>query len=350
MRNASMRLSRNALKAGRRGMSTQPKIIWTYTDEAPALATFALLPVVQRFVKPSGLAVELSDISVAGRIISSFPEKLTPDQRQRDELSELGVLAKTPEANIIKLPNVSASIPQLEAAISELQSKGYAIPDYPSNPSTEEEKDTASRYAKVLGSAVNPVLREGNSDRRVAGPVKAYAQKRPHKMGSWEPQSKTHVAHMSDGDFFSSELSATMSDATSVRIELHPTSGAPQVLKAETKLEAKEVIDASRMSVAKLRSFFEESLQSAASKDLMVSLHLKATMMKISDPIMFGHIVKSYYAPLFETHGAALEKAGFNPNNGIGHLYDCMGALSAADQAAVEATIAGVYKVVTCRQ
>ena len=223
-----------------RGLASQPKIVWTYTDEAPALATFALLPVVQRFCAPAGLAVETADISVAGRIIASFPERLDEAQRQRDELAELGELAKTPDANIIKLPNVSASIPQLQSAIAELQGKGYNLPDYPATATTAEEQDVQTRYAKVLGSAVNPVLREGNSDRRVAGPVKAYAQKRPHKLGKWEATSKTHVAHMTDGDFFSSELSAIVDSPTSVRIQLLPADGsAPKTLKAETKASIK---------------------------------------------------------------------------------------------------------------
>ena len=276
MRSSSKLATRAAKRLSTRGMASQPKIVWTYTDEAPALATFALLPVVQRFCKPAGLAVETSDISVAGRIIAAFPERLPKEKQQRDELAELGELAKTPDANIIKLPNVSASIPQLEAAIAELQGKGYDVPNYPATPSSAEEKEIAAKYAKVLGSAVNPVLREGNSDRRVAGPVKAYAQKRPHKLGKWEPQSKTHVAHMTDGDFFSSELSAVIgSSPTSVRIEQVTASGETVVLKPETKLEAGEVIDAARMSVGKLRSFFEESLQAATKADLMVSLHLK---------------------------------------------------------------------------
>jgi len=332
-----------AKRALTRTLATQPKIVWTYTDEAPALATFALLPVVNRFCGPAGLAVETSDISVAGRIIAAFPERLPKEKQQRDELSELGVLAKTPDANIIKLPNVSASIPQLVGAIAELQSKGYDVPDFPATPSTAEEKDFAARYAKVLGSAVNPVLREGNSDRRVAGPVKAYAQKRPHRLGAWDPASKTHVAHMADGDFFSSELSAVVDSPTSVRIELVPKGGgAAQVLKQETKLEAGEVIDSSRMSVAKLRSFFEDSLQTAKSTDLMVSLHLKATMMKISDPIMFGHAVKVFFKDAFEKHADALKQCGANPNNGLGDVYDAIATLPSPQREEVEAAFSSV--------
>ena len=327
-----------AIAGRRRGMAS--KIVWTYTDEAPALATFALLPVVQRFVKPSGLQVELSDISVAGRIISQFPDKLTQAQRQRDELAELGVLAKTPEANIIKLPNVSASIPQLLEAIKELQSKGYNIPNFPATPSTPEEQAIHDKYSKVLGSAVNPVLREGNSDRRVAGPVKAYAQKRPHKMGKWEPTSKTHVAHMQDGDFFSSELSHVYPSAGSVRIELHPEGGSPQVLKAETALEAGEVIDSSRMSVAKLRAFFEESLQAAKKQDLMVSLHLKATMMKISDPIMFGHAVEVFFKDAYGKHADVLKQYGANSNNGLGAVYDTIATMPDGVRQELEASFA----------
>jgi len=319
MRRAKVAKTLASRTAHARGLASQPKIVWTYTDEAPALATFALLPVVQRFCAPAGLAVETSDISVAGRIISHFPERLKESQRQPDELAELGELAKTPDANIIKLPNVSASIPQLEGAIAELQQKGYDLPNFPASPSSAEEKEIAAKYAKVLGSAVNPVLREGNSDRRVAGPVKAYAQKRPHKLGKWDAGSKTHVAHMTDGDFFSAELSHVMSSAGSVRIELLPTDGsATQVLKPETKLEAGEVIDSSRMSVAKLRAFFEASLEKAAATDLMVSLHLKATMMKVSDPIMFGHAVEVYFKDAFAKHGDALKAAGADPNNGLG--------------------------------
>ena len=327
--------ARLASQAVTRGLASQPKIVWTYTDEAPALATFALLPVVQRFAGPAGLAVECADISVAGRIISSFPERLTPEQQQRDELAELGELAKTPAANIIKLPNVSASIPQLMEAIAELQAKGYNLPDFPVSPSTAEEKEVAAKYSKVLGSAVNPVLREGNSDRRVAGPVKAYAQKRPHRLGKWDPASKTHVAHMTDGDFFSSEQSHIVSSATSVRIELNG-----EVLKAETKLEAGEVIDSSRMSVSKLRGFFEECLTKANSTNLMVSLHLKATMMKISDPIMFGHAVEIFFKDAFAKHGPALTAAGANPNNGLGAVYDSINGMASPAREEVQAAFA----------
>ena len=249
---ATRRLTRNS--------SDSAKIIWTHTDEAPALASYALLPVIQRFAKPAGIAIETSDISVSGRILASFPELLSKEQQHKDELSALGELAKTPAANIVKLPNVSASIPQLNAAIAELQSQGFAVPDFPTNPQTDAEKDAAARYAKVLGSAVNPVLREGNSDRRVAGPVKSYAMKNPHKMGKWEAGSTTTVAHMTDGDFYSSEQSATMEKATDVRIEHVAADGTVTVLKPSVPLQAGEVIDSSRMSVNKLCDFYETTL------------------------------------------------------------------------------------------
>jgi len=323
-------------------MST--RIIWTHTDEAPALASYALLPVVQKFASSAGIDVVSSDISVAARILAQFPERLTAAQRVPDELGELGVLAKTPEANIIKLPNVSASVPQLNEAIAELQAKGYAVPNYTQVPTTDEEKDIYDKYSKVLGSAVNPVLREGNSDRRVAAPVKAYAQKNPHKMGKWSPDSTTHVAHMSGGDFYESELSATMNEATSIRIELKPSSGGDvQVLKPSVELQAGEVLDASRMSASSLRDFIEKELTSAYEAGQMVSLHLKATMMKISDPIMFGHVVSVYFKDLFAKHGSSLAAMGFNPNNGLGQLYEKIATLPAAERAAIENTISECY-------
>ena len=295
MQRCAVRASRLGQLAGARRLASTSKIVWTYTDEAPALATFALLPVVKRFTDPAGLSVELSDISVSGRIIAAFPERLSPEQRQRDELGELGELAKTNEANIVKLPNVSASIPQLEGAIAELQAKGYDVPNYPASPSTEAEREIAAKYAKVLGSAVNPVLREGNSDRRVAPPVKVYAQNNPHKLGKWPEGSRTEVRHMTDGDFFGSEQSAVMKAACDVRIEHVSADGSTTVLKESTALEAGEVIDAARMDVAKLRTFFEEELSRCEKEGLMASLHLKATMMKVSDPIMFGHAVEVYF-------------------------------------------------------
>jgi isocitrate dehydrogenase len=328
-----------------RQASTTQKIMWTHTDEAPALASYALLPLVKRFGKSAGIEVENADISVAARILAQFPDRLSDAQRVTDTLAQLGELAKTPSCNIIKLPNVSASIPQLNEAIAELQAKGYPIPDYHQNPTTPEEKEVNGRYAKVLGSAVNPVLREGNSDRRVAAPVKAYAAKNPHKMGQWSADSKTHVATMTEGDFYGSEQSVTVDAASDVRIELVPEAGgAPVVLKQSTKLEAHEMIDASFMSAKHLKAFLAAEVADARDTGTMLSAHLKATMMKISDPIMFGHIVRAYYAPLFESHGALLAKAGFNPNNGIGHLYDRLGALSPAESAAVEASIAQIYE------
>ena len=276
-------------------MPTTSKLIYTKTDEAPMLATYSLLPIIETFTRAAGIAVETRDISPAGRILSQFPEHLSDAQRQSDDLAELGELAKTPEANIIKLPNISASVPQLNAAVKELQSRGYGIPNYPEEPQDDAEREIKARYAKVLGSAVNPVLREGNSDRRVASAVKEYARKNPHSMGAWSSDSKSHVAHMTDGDFFGSEQSAVMKAACDVRIEHVSADGSTTVLKESTALEAGEGIDAARMDVAKLRTFFEEELSRCEKEGLMVSLHLKATMMKVSDPIMFGHAVEVYF-------------------------------------------------------
>jgi isocitrate dehydrogenase len=320
-----------------RHCSSQAKIIWTHTDEAPMLASYALLPVIQRFAKPAGIMIETSDISVSGRILAAFPELLTKEQQHDDALGGLGELAKTAAANIVKLPNVSASIPQLNAAIAELQSQGYAVPDFPANPTTAAEKEIAAKYAKVLGSAVNPVLREGNSDRRVAAPVKAYAQKNPHKLGSWSDGSSSKVAHMTGGDFFDSEQSATMDKATTVRIEHVGTDGSVKVMKDSTALLEGEVIDAAFMSVSKLRSFFEEELQKAKKQDLMVSLHLKATMMKISDPIMFGHAVTVFFKDAFAKHADLLKKAGANPNDGLGAVLGAIEKLPEAEKSVVEA-------------
>ena len=305
-----------------RAFGAQAKIVYTYTDEAPMLATYSLLPIIRKFTDPAGIQVDLSDISVAARAINQFPERLTPEQRVNDELGALGELAKTPEANIIKLPNVSASLPQLQECIAELQAQGYDMPNYPENPSTDEERDIAARYGKVLGSAVNPVLREGNSDRRVAAPVKSYAQANPHKMGAWSPDSRTHVAHMSGGDFFESELSVTMSAAGSVSIEHVAADGTKTTMKADIAVEAGEVVDSSFMSAKALTAFFEKEIADSRNSDLMLSLHLKATMMKISDPIMFGHCVKAYYKDALTKHAAALQEVGFNPNNGIGDAYN----------------------------
>jgi isocitrate dehydrogenase len=297
------------------------KIIWTKTDEAPALATFSFLPIVQAFTKGTGVAVETRDISLAGRIIANFPENLTESQRIPDYLAQLGDLALTREANIIKLPNISASIPQLQEAIKELQAHGYNIPDYPEDPKTDAEKALQERFAKVLGSAVNPVLRQGNSDRRAPVSVKQFSKKKPHKMGAWTVDSKSHVAHMSGGDFYGSEKSTTVKKATDVRIEFVAGDGNVTVLKKKLDLLEGEVIDASVMNVRALRKFYEEHIEDAKKNGVLLSLHLKATMMKISDPIMFGHAVSIYYKDVFEKHAAVLKELGVNANNGLGDLY-----------------------------
>eukprot|EP00442_Polarella_glacialis_P058762 CAMPEP_0115150580 /NCGR_PEP_ID=MMETSP0227-20121206/65122_1 /TAXON_ID=89957 /ORGANISM="Polarella glacialis, Strain CCMP 1383" /LENGTH=873 /DNA_ID=CAMNT_0002560969 /DNA_START=229 /DNA_END=2850 /DNA_ORIENTATION=+ len=294
------------------------KMIYTYTDEAPMLATYSLLPIIRAFTKSSKVTIQTRDISVAGRILASFPEHLTDKQQQADCLADLGNLAKTPVANIVKLPNVSASIPQLEAAISELQSQGFKVPSFPREPVTEEEKAVKARYSKVLGSAVNPVLREGNSDRRVAAPVKAYARAHPHRLKAWSSDSKTHVAHMTEGDFYGSEKSACMQKATSVRVELrHAVGGGTQVLKSRTALLTGEVIDAAVLSVASLRDFYEREMLDCKKHDVLFSLHLKATMMKISDPIMFGHAVTVYFRDAFQKHAALFQEIGVVPDNGL---------------------------------
>lgn len=300
------------------------KLIYTETDEAPALATFSLLPVLSKFGALAEVDVVPCDISLAGRVLATFPEKLKSHQRVPDNLAHLGDLCKTPEAIVVKLPNVSASIPQLSTCIAELRSKGYDVPLYPHEPQDEEEEATQARYATVLGSAVNPVLREGNSDRRVAAPVKAYAQKNPHKMGIWSKACRTHVAHMDKGDFFSSEQSTTMKDATDVMIEHVAPDGTVTVLKESTLLQAGEVIDASTMSVDDLCEFYEREISDAKENDILLSLHLKATMMKISDPILFGHCVKVYFKDVFEKHGQLFEEIGANPNNGFGAILDAI--------------------------
>jgi isocitrate dehydrogenase len=319
------------------------EIVWTKVDEAPALATYSLLPIVQAFVGAAGVSMKLKDISLAGRIIANFPEKLTPAQRIGDELTELGVLATKPEANIIKLPNISASIPQLKAAIKELQDKGYDIPDYPDNPATDAEKEIKARYAKVFGSVVNPVLREGNSDRRAAGAVKQYARNNPHKMGAWSKDSKSHVAHMSGGDYYGSEVSTTVAAATNARIELVGKDGAVTVLKAKTPIQAGEIIDAAVMSKKALRAFFAEQIDDAKKQDVLFSLHVKATMMKIADPIVFGHAVSIFFADVFEKHAATLTRLGVNPNNGFGDLLAKIETLPAAEKDAIKADIAATY-------
>ncbi len=322
---------------------TDSKIIYTQTDEAPALATYSLLPIVQAFTQSSGIVIETRDISLSGRIIAAFPEFLTESQRIGDHLAELGKLATTPEANIIKLPNISASIPQLKAAIKELQSQGYALPDYPETPSTDAEKDAKARYDKIKGSAVNPVLREGNSDRRAPLSVKNYARKNPHKMGAWSADSKSHVAHMSGGDFYGSEKSALIADAGTVKIELVAQDGSVKVLKESTKVLAGEIIDASVLSKKALRAFIAEQIDDAKAKGVLLSVHLKATMMKVSDPIIFGHFVSVFYAPVLEKHAAVLGELGVDVNNGIGDLYTKIKSLPAEKQAEIEADISALY-------
>lgn len=320
------------------------KIIYTETDEAPALATYSFLPIVQTFTEAAGIGVEKKDISLSGRIIANFPENLTDAQKLSDALTELGELAKTPEANIIKLPNISASVPQLVAAIKELQEKGYDIPDYPEEPKNEAEQAIKDRYAKVLGSAVNPVLREGNSDRRVATAVKEYAKKNPHSMGEWSSDSKSHVSHMDDGDFFSSEKSAVISEAGSLKIELVDEAGNTTVLKESVAVEADEVVDACVMNASALRAFFEAQIEDAKDQDVLFSLHMKATMMKVSDPIIFGYAVKVFYKDVFEKHGAVFEELGANPKNGWGDVEAKIKTLPDAKRAEIEADIQACYE------
>src|SRR6201991_4185486 len=319
------------------------EIMWTKVDEAPALATYSLLPIVEAFVGAAGVSVTLRDISLAGRIVATFPEKLTPAQRINDELTELGELTLRPEANIMKLPNISASIPQLKAAIKELQGRGYSVPDYPDNPTTDAEKEIKTRYGKVFGSVVNPILREGNSDRRAAGAVKQYARNNPHKMGAWSKDSKSHVAYMSGGDYYGSEISTTVASATNARIELVGADGAVTVLKAKTPIQAGEIIDAAVMSRKALRAFFAEQIEDAKKDGVLFSLHVKATMMKISDPIIFGHAVSVFFADVIEKHAATLKRLGVNLNNGFGDLLTKIETLPAAEKDAIKADIAAEY-------
>ncbi|HJV66261.1 MAG TPA: NADP-dependent isocitrate dehydrogenase [Geomonas sp.] len=321
---------------------TTSKIIWTKIDEAPALATYSLLPIVNAFTKAAGVEVETRDISLAGRIIANFPENLTPEQRINDELAYLGELTQKPEANIIKLPNVSASIPQLKAAIAELQSQGYKIPDYPEDPKTEEEKALNARFAKVLGSAVNPVLREGNSDRRSAKAVKEYAKKHPHKMGAWSSDSKSHVSHMNAGDFYHSEKSAVVPEAGTYKIEFVDKAGKATCVK-ELKLQAGEVIDGTFMSAKALRKFIAEQIEDAKAKDVLFSVHLKATMMKISDPIIFGHFVSVFFEDVFKKHADTFKEIGVIADLGLGDLYKKIKTLPEAKQAEIEADIQATY-------
>jgi isocitrate dehydrogenase len=316
---------------------TDSKIIYTHTDEAPALATHSLLPIVSAYASTAGVDVETRDISLSGRIIASFPERLTEEQRIGDALAELGELTGRPEANIIKLPNISASIPQLKAAIAELQEKGYDLPDYPDDPKTEEERDVRARYDKVKGSAVNPVLRQGNSDRRAPASVKSYARRHPHSMGAWSPDSKTNVAHMQAEDFRSNEKSAVMKADGSLRIELVGDDGSTTVLRESVPVLAGEVVDATVMRVAALREFLTEQIARAKEEGVLFSVHLKATMMKVSDPIIFGHVVRAFFPALFAEHGEALAAAGLSPNDGLGGLLK--GAESLPEGEAVKAAV-----------
>jgi isocitrate dehydrogenase len=325
-------------------MPTRSKIIYTFTDEAPALATYSLLPIVEAFTASADIAVETRDISLAGRILASFPEQLG-DKAVADHLAELGDLAVTPEANIIKLPNISASVPQLQAAIKELQAQGFALPDYPETVTSDADKLAKSRYDKIKGSAVNPVLREGNSDRRAPLSVKNYARKHPHKMGAWAKDSKSHVAHMSTGDFYGSENAALIDAADAVKIELIAQDGTTTVLKEKTTVQAGEILDCAVMSKNALRSFIAAEIEDAKQKGVLLSVHLKATMMKVSDPIMFGQIVAEFYKDALAKHADVLAQIGFNLNNGIGDLYARIKALPAEQQAAIEADIQAVYAV-----
>lgn len=319
------------------------KIIYTLTDEAPALATYSLLPIVQAFTNAAGVDVETRDISLAGRIIASFPECLTEQQQISDALAELGELAKKPEANIIKLPNISASVPQLKAAIKELQAQGYALPDYPEEPSNDQERDAKAKYDKVKGSAVNPVLREGNSDRRAPGSVKQYARNNPHSMGAWSKDSLSHVASMSQGDFYGSEVSATIQEAGSVAIQLKTEAGETITLKEAFPVLAGEVIDAAALNVAELSSFIEAEIEDAKAKGILFSLHMKATMMKVSDPIIFGHVVKVFFKDVFAKYGELFEELGVDVSNGLGDVYAKIQQLDAGKQEEIKAAIDAVY-------
>ena len=320
-------------------------IIYTETDEAPALATYSLLPIVEAFARACDVDVEIRDISLSGRIIASFADYLSVDQQQSDALAELGNLTQDPLANIIKLPNISASIPQMKAAIAELQGKGYVLPNYPEEPSSDEERDIKARYDRIKGSAVNPVLREGNSDRRAPASVKIYAKKNPHSMGAWSSASKSHVASMAEGDFFGSEQSTTVPASTSVTIQHTGSDGTVSVLKDNIALQAGEVIDAACMSAQALREFLEAEIQDANKQGVLMSLHLKATMMKVSDPIIFGHAVKVYYRNVFEKYGEQFAELGVDANNGIGDVYTKIQSLTAEERAVIEADLQAVYSI-----
>ncbi|CAD2263593.1 NADP-dependent isocitrate dehydrogenase [Xanthomonas arboricola] len=324
-------------------MSKTPKIIYTLTDEAPYLATQSLLPIIDAYTNTAGIVVETRDISLAGRILSLFPEHLSDAQKIADDLGELGELATTPEANIIKLPNISASVPQLKAAIAELQGQGYALPAYPDTPKDDAEKDIKARYDKVKGSAVNPVLREGNSDRRAPLSVKNYARKHPHRMGKWSSDSKSHVAHMDDGDFFGSEQSTTAAAAGALKIEFVGNDGSSSVLKDKVAVKAGEIVDAAVLSKRALASFIDAQIADAKAKDVLFSVHLKATMMKVSDPVLFGVVVGEFYKDTLSKHAEALASVGFDPNNGIGDLYARIATLPEDQQAQIKADIQAEY-------
>jgi len=324
-------------------MSANPTIIYTHTDEAPMLATYSLLPLIKMFTTPAGIAVETRDISLSGRIVAAFPERLKPEQRIGDHLAELGALCLKPEANIIKLPNISASVPQMKAAIKELQSQGYDLPDFVDEPKSDAEKDARARYAKIMGSAVNPVIREGNSDRRSTKSVKDYARANPHKMGAWAADSKAHVASMTGGDFFANEQSVTIPAATTARIEFVAADGTTTVLKDGLKLSAGEILDGTFLSKKALVAFLESTVADAKAQGVLWSIHLKATMMKVSDPIIFGHAVRAFFKPVFEKHAATLAKAGVDVNNGFGDLVAKIALLPEHERAAVEADIKAAY-------
>ena len=322
-------------------MSTEPDVIYTKVDEAPELASASFLPVIQAFAGTAGVKVGRKDISLAGRIIAQFPDNLKPEQRQPDDLALLGELVEKPESNVIKLPNISASIPQIKGAVTELQSQGYAIPDYPEDPKTDEEKSIKAKFDKVKGSAVNPVLRQGNSDRRASTSVKQYAKRHPHKMGQWTNDSKTHVAHMSDGDFFANERSTTITERTAGtgRIEFVGADGSTTILKEKLTLDVGDVVDATKMSARALRQFFKEQIEDAKKSGVLLSLHMKATMMKVSDPIIFGHGVSVYFDDVFQKHAKTFAELGVNPNNGLGDVYAKIGRLPAAQQEAIKADV-----------
>ncbi|HEX9158196.1 MAG TPA: NADP-dependent isocitrate dehydrogenase, partial [Syntrophales bacterium] len=322
---------------------TDKKIIWTKIDEAPALASYSLLPIVQAFTKGTGVSIETRDISLAGRILANFPENLTESQKVPDDLAHLGELTLSPEANIIKLPNISASIPQLKEAIKELQDQGYKLPDYPEVATTDAEKAIQARYSKVLGSAVNPVLREGNSDRRAPLAVKNFAKKNPHKLGAWTPDSKAEVAHMSGGDFYGNEQSVVVGAGGAFKIELVSKDGKTTTLKDGLTAAPGEILDGTFMSVKALRKFYEEQIEDAREKGQLLSVHLKATMMKVSDPILFGHAVYVFFKDVFEKHAAALKEAGVNPNLGLGDLYEKIRSLPEAKRSEIEADIKAAY-------